>query len=46
MELKDRFMEWLLARVDRVMNWVTFGLWEQVRGDVTWAEIKIKRSVR
>jgi hypothetical protein len=35
-------MEWYLSRLDRVMDFVTFGLWEQIRGEVTWNEIKIK----
>ena len=44
MGLQDRFMEWFLARFDRVMDLVTFGLWEKVRGEVTWNQIKVKRN--
>lgn len=42
MNLKDRFVEFALTAFDRLMNVVTFGLWERVRGEVTWNEIKIK----
>ena len=43
MEIQDRIMEWLLTWLDRVMDWITGGLWESIRGDVTWNEIKIRK---
>lgn len=33
MNLQDRFMEWFLAGFDRVLDFITFGKWSQVRGD-------------
>lgn len=41
MNLQDRFMEWFLLRLDRVMDALTFGKWEQVRGEVV-PNIKLK----
>jgi hypothetical protein len=41
MNLKDRFVCWLLAAFDRLMDTVTFGAWERVRGEVRW-NIKVK----
>lgn len=32
MNLKDRFMEWLLAAFDRFMDWRSRGLWTLIRG--------------
>ena len=42
MYLHERFMVMLLTAKDRLMNVVTFGLWERVRGDVTWLDMKVK----
>lgn len=42
MNIKDRFMELVLTAKDRLMNVVTFGLWERVRGEVTWMDMKVK----
>lgn len=35
-------MVMLLTAKDRLMNVVTFGLWERVRGEVTWLNMKVK----
>jgi hypothetical protein len=42
MNLRDRFVEFALTAFDRLMNFVTRGLWKQVRGEVTWTDIKVK----
>lgn len=42
MSLKDRIMEFVLTARDRLMNAVTGGLWELVRGEVTWMSMKVK----
>lgn len=42
MNVRDRFIEMFLTAFDRLMNFVTLGLWEQVRGEVTWTDIKVK----
>lgn len=42
MNLQDRFAELFLAAFDRFMDVVTFGLWERVRGEVTWRVMKVK----
>jgi hypothetical protein len=44
MNLKDRFAEFVLTAFDRLMNVITFGLWEQRRGEVSWMDIKVKDS--
>lgn len=44
MNLHERFSVWMLTAFDRLMNRVTFGLWEQVRGDVTWTNIKVNEE--
>lgn len=44
MNLHERFSVWLLTAFDRCMNWVTFGLWEQIRGEVTWTNIKVNEE--
>lgn len=42
MNLKDRFIEIILTAKDCLMNVITGGLWEQVRGEVTWRVMKVK----
>ncbi len=42
MNLQERFIVALLTAKDRLMNVVTFGLWELVRGEVTWRVMKLK----
>lgn len=42
MELHERWMVMLLMAKDCLMNAVTFGLWERVRGEVTWLDMKVK----
>lgn len=42
MNIKDRFMELVLTTKDRLMNVVTFRLWERVRGEVRWLVMKVK----
>lgn len=42
MNLKERFMVMVLTAKDRLMNVVTFGLWERVRGEVRWLDMKVK----
>lgn len=42
MGIKDRFMEIVLTAKDRLMNFVTGGLWERVRGEVRWQVMKVK----
>lgn len=44
MNLKDRFAVWFLAAFDRLMDGITFGLWERVRGNVRWTNIKINKE--
>jgi hypothetical protein len=44
MNFRDRVAEFLLTAKDRLMNVVTFGLWERIRGEVTWSKIKIKKG--
>ena len=42
MNLHERFMVMVLTAKDRLMNVVTFGLWERVRGEVRWQVMKVK----
>jgi len=42
MNLRERLMVMLLTAKDRLMNVVTFGLWEQIRGEVMWLDMKVK----
>ena len=42
MNLHERLMVMVLTAKDRLMNVVTFGLWERVRGEVTWSKMKVK----
>lgn len=42
MNLQERFIVKLLTAKDRLMNVVTFGLWEYVRGEVRWLVMKVK----
>ena len=42
MNLQERFIVKLLTAKDRLMNVVTFGLWERVRGEVRWQVMKVK----
>jgi hypothetical protein len=44
MNLKDRIMEWLLAAFDRHMDWITFGAWTRVRGQVI-PNIKVRKQL-
>lgn len=44
MNLKDRFAKLFLAAFDRLMNKVTGGLWEFVRGEVTWMKMEVKEK--
>jgi hypothetical protein len=43
MSLQERMIVWLLTAKDRLMNAVTFGLWERVRGEVTWRVMKVNK---
>ena len=43
MNLQERFIVKLLMAKDRLMNVVTFGLWERVRGEVRWQVMKVKK---
>ncbi len=42
MNLREHLMVMLLTAKDRLMNVVTFGLWERVRGEVRWQVMKVK----
>lgn len=42
MNMQERWMVMLLTAKERLMNVVTFGLWERVRGEVTWSKMKVK----
>ncbi len=42
MSLQERFIVKLLTAKDRLLNLVTFGLWERVRGEVRWQVMKVK----
>lgn len=42
MNLKDRLMDIVLTAFDRLMDAVTGGLWEFVRGEVTWKKMEVK----
>ena len=42
MNIKEQITVFCLAALDRLMNVVTFGLWEHVRGEVTWRVMKVK----
>lgn len=42
MDLQDRFAEWLLAVIDRLMDGITFGAWERVRGEVV-RNVKVRK---
>ncbi len=42
MNLNELLVVMLLTAKDRLMNVVTFGLWERVRGEVTWSKMKVK----
>ena len=42
MSLRERLIVMLLTAKDRLMNVVTFGLWERVRGEVRWQVMKVK----
>ena len=42
MNLQERIIVMLLTAKDRLINLVTFGLWERVRGDVRWLVMKVK----
>lgn len=44
MNLQDRFMERLLSWKDRILNAVTLGLWERVRGSKRVNVYRVKRS--
>jgi hypothetical protein len=41
MNLSERFIVTLLTAIDRLMDFITFGLWTKVRGDVTWMDMKV-----
>lgn len=43
MNLQERLILALLTAKDRLMNVITFGLWERVRGDVRWQVMKVKK---
>ena len=43
MNLSERLTVFLLTWFDRIMNIVTFGLWEEVRGEQT-VVIKIRKQ--
>lgn len=42
MNLQDHLIVALLTAKDRLMNVVTFGLWERVRGEVRWSKMEVK----
>lgn len=42
MNLRERLIVMLLTAKDCLMNVVTFGLWERVRGEVRWQVMKVK----
>lgn len=42
MDWQERLIVKLLTAKDRLMNVVTFGLWERVRGEVRWEVMKLK----
>lgn len=42
MNLHERLMVMVLTAKDRLMNVVTLGLWERVRGEVRWQVMKVK----
>lgn len=42
MNLHERFMVMLLTAKDRLMDVVTGGLWERIRGEATWMVMKVK----
>jgi hypothetical protein len=43
MNFQERLIVMLLTAKDRLMNVVTFGLWERVRGEVMWLDMKVKK---
>lgn len=44
MNLRDRFMEWLLAAFDRFQDWRSHGRWTMVRGSEIPNIVKVKDS--
>lgn len=42
MNMQERLIVALLTAKDRLMDVVTFGLWERVRGEVMWQVMKVK----
>jgi len=42
MNLRERFIVMLLSAKDRLMDVITGGLWELVRGEETWRVMKVK----
>lgn len=43
MDLQDRFYEWLLAAIDRLMDWLSSGRWSEIRGEMRF-EFKVKEQ--